>query len=128
MSYYSPFTKFLIFVYIIDGGNLLCYNIDNISIGGAEIKKYLKYILCLAVVLIAGIITCSCQSKYGVCVEYESDTVYMNDKMAFEIFFDFGVSWICIPYLLLPYIAFIGRHLLFITGVKMMKPHKMIFR
>lgn len=30
-------------------------------------KKYLKYILCLAVVLIAGIITCSCQSKYGVC-------------------------------------------------------------
>lgn len=32
----------------------------------------------------------------------------ISDKMAFEIFFDFGVSWICIPYLLLPYIAFIG--------------------
>lgn len=44
-------------------------------------KKYLKHILCLAVILIAGIIACSCQSKYGVCIEYESDTVYMNDKM-----------------------------------------------
>lgn len=43
-----------------------------------------------------------------VCVEYESDTVYMNDKMAFEIFFDFGVSWIFAPYVLVPYIAFAG--------------------
>ncbi len=43
--------------------------------------KYLKYIFCLAVVLIAGIITGGCQQMYGVCIEYESDTIYMDDKM-----------------------------------------------
>ncbi len=44
-------------------------------------KKYLKYILCLAVVLIAGITTGGCQQMYGVYIEYESDTIYMEDKM-----------------------------------------------
>lgn len=44
-------------------------------------KKYLKYILCLAVVLIAGIITGGCQQMYGVYIEYESDTIYMEGKM-----------------------------------------------
>lgn len=39
---------------------------------------------------------------------YESSKASISDKMALEIFFDFGVSWICVPYLLLPYIAFIA--------------------